>query len=121
MIRWMGFVWDSNLNDLIAKIVRLQWFSEYLCLVVSNLPVSLQTRSLEPPSAPLVDTRKFHLLVVPAPSSRRYNPRTVSVRILKFRSLKLPISPNLLVPIFPYSRYPSRPLAMLRDSSLRRP
>ena len=28
---------------------------------------------------------------------------TKSVRILKFRSLRLPISPNLLVPILPYS------------------
>ena len=36
------------------------------------------------------------------------------VRILKFRSLRLPISPNLLVPIFPYS---SLSFANSRDSS----
>src|ERR1700753_1495151 len=81
----MGLVWDSNSNDPTAKIVRLHYFGEYLCLVVSNLPVSLQTRSLELPSAPLVDTRKYHLLVVPAPSSRRYNPRTVSEALWALR------------------------------------
>src|ERR1700759_5387470 len=36
------------------------------------------------------------------------------VRILKFRSLKLPISSNLLVPIHPY---PSLLFAILRDLS----
>src|SRR6201992_795980 len=37
-----------------------------------------------------------------------------AVRILKFRSLKLPISPNLLVPVHPY---PSLLFAILRDLS----
>src|ERR1700759_4948151 len=40
--------------------------------------------------------------------------RKLCVRILKFRSLRLPISPNLLVPIFPYS---SLSFAASRDSS----
>src|ERR1700753_4372776 len=38
----------------------------------------------------------------------------MSVRILKFRSLRLPIFPNLLVPIHPY---PSLLFAILRDLS----